>query len=128
MFIGLLKKGEMSMNRNMRKMYTEEQIAEIVKKNSTKIYVHKILLDGEDLNSMDLTIVAPFEDKIIDNWALLELVSSIWEENVGEQCVYFVGDDSLHKITDINNTYCKLVDYSSKEESVIPIEEFIKTL
>lgn len=38
------------MNRNMRKMYTEEQIAEIVKKNSTKLYQHTIGLDENSNN------------------------------------------------------------------------------
>ncbi len=36
------------MNRNMRKMYTEEQIAEIVKKNSTKLYKHVVWVEDNE--------------------------------------------------------------------------------
>ena len=44
MFIGLLRKGKSIMNgNNMRKMYTEEQVAKIVKANSTKLYKHKLV-------------------------------------------------------------------------------------
>jgi len=50
MFISLLKKGKESMNKNMRKMYTEEEIINLIKKANSngdvnfgkKLYIHNI--------------------------------------------------------------------------------------
>lgn len=43
------------MNRNMRKMFTEQQIANLIKANSTKLYQHTIGLD-ENVNNLAVVV------------------------------------------------------------------------
>ena len=80
------------MNRNMRKMYTEEQIAEIVKKICTKLYIHQIKLQDDERHYFTIKAIAPFNTAISNSNSNLLL-----DINVTDTLERYVPNTSIFK-------------------------------
>lgn len=101
------------MNRNMRKMYTEEQIAKL---GGTKLYKHTI-----SIKNINIEIVSSMSDEATS----ASLLDNVISKSISSTCI--LGGDSGLCFCDYENSMFVIIHYSDTALSVDEIIDYNNT-